>query len=261
VEVSAVCQAGIQNVPAGVTPSGSTYLVQRGIGGACSTGLSLFISDEFPAGSGVYQSLAVPPLAGADTTHEEGVTLTSDGLTLIAMNAAGDGFVSSTRSAVGKSDFSAPVTGDFAQIQISGASGWAPVISADGLAFYYSIVGDTSDGSVSRNGIYESVRESTNVPFPPGTLMPPIVQSYAQYVNGVSTDRLAIFLTAHLAYESAMLTRKHLTDPFENPLAPNPPPKAGGVRARPLAGCTVMVGTYSSGGGCSGENVYTWPIQ
>ncbi len=258
VVLSSVCQSGVQNVPAGMTPNGSTILVQRGLGGVCSQGLSLFVNDEIPPGSGVYQPLAVPTLAGADTTFEEGVTITPDGLTLIAMNAAHTGFVSSTRSAVGLVDFGAAAAADFAQITTAApAFAWAPVISGDGLAFYYVIA---NDPSANRNVIYESVRATTHVPFPAGTPMPPIVQSFAQYVNGLSMDRLAIFLTSANDNQTGMLSRATLTDPFTNPLAPNPPPIAPGLRSRPLAGCTTLVGSGSPGG-CIHESVCTWSVR
>jgi hypothetical protein len=251
---------GIQNIPAGVTPTGSTVLVQRGLGGACITGLSLYISDEIPAGSGVYQTLAVPSLAGMDTEREEGVTITPDGLTLIALNATDHGFLTSTRSAVGKVDFSTPVAGDFAQITTSGSANvWGPVISPDGAAFYYTIINDTSDPSTNMNGIYESVRDAGGK-FPPGIHLPAVVQNFGQYVNGLSMDRRAIFLTSKNDNGPGMFTRDTKEGTFSNPLAPNAPPFAPGVRSRPLAGCKVLVGSFSPGG-CINESIYTWPIR
>jgi hypothetical protein len=108
-----------------------------------------------------------------------------------------------------------------------------------------------------------SVRSTTSVPFPPGTRMAPSLQSFGEWVNGLSSDRLAIFLSPHANGASGMFTRKSVTDPFTNPLAPNAPPLAP-FRARPILGCTVLIGTgfeIPGQGGCSNETAERWSIS
>jgi hypothetical protein len=181
-----------------------------------------------------------------------------DGTNMWVTNSATghDGFLVSTRSAVGQVDFGTPSAGDFTEIAATGTQTlWAPALTADGLAFYYVV---QNGPSASVNGIYESLRASTSVPFPKGTRMPAVVQSIAQYVNRLSTDRLEIFLEASARYAAVVLTRASLADPFTNPLAPNPPPVVPGLRTRPLAGCKELIGTCSPVGGCSNERVCTW---
>jgi hypothetical protein len=55
-------------------------------------------------------------------------------------------------------------------------------------------------------------------------------------------------------FKTAVLTRSSLTAPFTNPNAPGPPPLVPGLRTRPLADCTRLVGTCSTGG-CINENI------
>jgi hypothetical protein len=255
--VVSVNQPGGQNIPAGATPDASTILVQYGGPGGCSGGLSLYIADETPPGSGAYQIRFVPKLLGADTSHEEGMTLEADGLTIIVLTADHTRFRVSRRSAVGLVDFGLPSAGDFAAIAATGSQSlWAPSISADGLAFYYVVQGDPN---ASTNGIYESVRAKTSVPFPPGTRMGNDIQAIAQYVNGVSADRLSIFLEESTVFGTVVFSRTSLSAPFTNPLAPNAPPTAPGLRTRPLAGCPALVGSCApQGGGCLGEEVCVW---
>lgn len=251
--IGAASRPGVQDIPAGVTPDGSSMLVQRG---HCSTGLSLFVVDEIPAGSGAYRSSLVAADPSLHTTTEESVTLTSDGLTMIALTADLRGFRVSSRSAVGRADFGAPCGSDFGAIRAAGSQTlWAPSIAADGLAFYYTVFADP-DADV--NGIYESVRPSTSVPFPPGTRMPEPIQGLAQYVNGVSMDRLSIFLENRAVFQAFVLTRSRVSDPFTNPNAPNPPPVVPGLRTRPLANCDRVVGSCAPQGGCSNEDICTW---
>jgi hypothetical protein len=247
--------SGVQNIAAGVTPSGSSILIQRGTSySECTSGLWLYIADEAPAGSGIYQTLYVYPPAGMDTGYEENVTLGSDGLTLVGLATNDTGFVVSTRSAIGQSDFGPASVGPYAQIVATGSETlWAPVVSPDGLAFYYVVHGDSN---ASINGIYESVRASTSAPFPPGTRMPAAVQNLAQYVTALTPDRLTIFLEESTVWGTVALTRATVTDPFTNPLAPDPPPSLPGLRAKPIDGCGSVIATCGSG--CANEEVCLW---
>jgi hypothetical protein len=247
--------SGVQNIPAGVTPSGSALLIQRGGAvSACTSNLSLYIADETPAGSGIYQTLYVYPPAGMDTGYEENVTLTADGLTIVGLATGDTRFVASTRSATGLTDFGPASAGSFAQIVATGSETlWAPVVSPDGLAFYYTVHGDSS---ASVNGIYESVRASTSLPFPPGTRMPAAVQNLAQYVTALTPDRLTIFLEESTVWGTVALTRATVADAFTNPLAPDPPPSLPGLRAKPIDGCGSVIATCGSG--CVNEEVCLW---
>jgi hypothetical protein len=245
----------VQNIPAAVTPNGSTILIQRGpTQNVCTIDHLLLVADETSAGSGVYATLQVTPPAGMDTAYEENVTMTGDGLTLIALNAEDTGFLMSTRTATGMVDFGAATAGPFSQIAATGSQTlWAPVISFDGLAFYYVV---QNDPTAAVNGIYESVRGSNSVPFPPGTLMPPTVQSLAQYVTGLTADRLAIFLEDKTVFDTNVLTRASVLDPFTNPSPSSPPPTLPGLRMHAIDGCSRLIG--SGGSGCVNEEIFSW---
>jgi hypothetical protein len=243
----------LQDMPAGGTPDGSSLLVQRGV---CSVHLWALVADEIPPGSGSYHIHRIPPIRGMDQSHEEGVTMESDGLTIIGMTSDARGFLAARRSGVGQSDFAAVADDDFRRIVASGSQQlWAPSISADGLAFYYTVVEN------GKTGIYESLRPTIRVSFPPGGPMPEPVQGLAQYVNGVSADHLQIFLELKEGFGAFVLTRSNPGEPFRNPNAPGPPPSVPGLRTRPLGACDLLIGTCSPMGGCRGEDVCTWTVK
>jgi len=253
--IPSVNAAGVQNVPAGVTPTASSILIQQGnVGSACEYGLSLLIADQMPPGSGIYQTSPLTLPYGMDTAFEENVTLTSDGLTIIGLNEDDTGFVTTTRSAIGNTDFGPPIPGLFAQIKAAGDGQtlWAPVLSADTLAFYYTVHNDP-DAEV--NGIYESLRASPSAPFPLGTQMPALIQNVAQYVTALTADRLTIFLEENSVFGTVAMTRATLADPFTNP---NPMPALPGLRIRPINGCAQLLGSCGTAG-CSSEQICTWP--
>jgi hypothetical protein len=245
-----------QDIYAGGTLDLSSTLVQRGV---CSTGLSVLVVDELPPGSGSYQTLAVPLVPGVDMSHEEYVTMEVDGLTLIAATSDARSFRTLRRSGPGKVDFGAPAAAEFVNVVATGSQlVWAPAISADGLAFYYTVV---SSPGAATDGIYESVRASTTQPFPAGTRLPAEIQKVAQFVNGISPDKLILFVelfdSALGGFATVLFSRASVADPFTNPNAPNPPSRVPGLRTRPLAGCKKLAGTCSTGG-CTGEDVCTW---
>jgi hypothetical protein len=244
---------GLQDIPAGGTRDGSSLLVQRGV---CSTNLDAVVVDELPAGSGEFLVNELPSLPGLNLGHEEGVTMEADGLTIIGMRDDAHGFRVAKRSVVGAADFVVAPGGEFADIVGTGTQYlWAPSLSPDGLAFYYTVAGDP-DPNV--NGIYESLRAATDMPFSRGKRMPGIIQSLAQYVNGVSPDGLSIFLERSDRFEAFVLTRAREDEPFVNPNAPKDPPKVPGLRTRPLGGCDRLIGSCAPRGGCRGEDVCTW---
>jgi hypothetical protein len=252
VVIGGLSVAGEQNIPAAMTPSGSTILVQRGA--SCVAGLTLLLADETAPGSGTYQTQVVTAPSGLEVSVEEDVTLTADGLTLIAITADGTGFGASTRSAPGMVDFGPPSFADFAALTVQPPQDvWAPAISADGLAFYYRLRGSSMLGA--SGAIYESVRASTSVPFPPGQRMPELVQTWGQYVTALSLDRMAIFLQSQPnLYNTWVLTRSSLADPFANPTDAGQPPLTPSFRARPFADCHRLLATCTIAG-CLDENI------
>ncbi len=251
--VASVVKTGVQNVPAAVTPTGSAMLVQQGT--PCGP-YDLFIADETAPGSLTYTMLAVTAPAGMDFSGEEQQTLTADGLTIVATNPAATAFLSSTRSGAGKNDFAAPVTTDYVNLTVGpGETFFGPAISADGLAFYYTVYTPTDAGQATP--IYESVRTSTSVPFPAGKLMPAPVSGY-YFVTATSSDRMTLFVQNN-AFAVFALTRTSLLDPFVNPSAPAAAPSIPGFRTRPLADCKTLVGTCHSG--CVNEEICTYPAM
>lgn len=124
-----------------------------------------------------------------------------------------------------------------------------PAISADGLAFYFRIFGNQGD---TTNGIYETVRTSTTVPFPPAIQMPKELQIY-ESVNAVSSDHMTLFVE-DINFQMTALTRKSLKDPFINPEFATPATKLPGFRTRPLGDCQSLVGNDTMMG-CPGEDI------
>jgi hypothetical protein len=250
--IATVNTSGEQNIPAAVTPSGSTILLQR-TGSACGSAMMLFIADETAPSSGVYSTQAVSPPSDLLVNFEENVTLTADGLTLISASADRSGFRASTRSGPGMVDFGPPSSAEFdALTVVLPVNVWAPAISADGLAFYYVIHGTQG---AAMDGIYESVRASTSVPFPPGQRMPALVQFWGQYVTALSLDRMAMFVESQPGnYNTFVLTRSSLAEPFANVNVLSAPPVTPGFRARPFANCMRLLGTCTPGG-CTNEKI------
>jgi hypothetical protein len=126
--------------------------------------------------------------------------------------------------------------------------GW-PVLSADGLAFYYNVQGT---GSPDLDGTYESLRASTRAPFPPGTRMSALVQQWGA-VTGISPDRLTLFVTRD--FGTQMLTRTSTRLGFALPPFARPP--ASAYRIVPIAGCKMLIGTCEPGG-CLHEDICIW---
>lgn len=233
-----------------ITPSGDTVLELRSTVG-CGT-FGLWIADR---AAGTYTPVEITG-AGAmtafDALTENSLTLTPDGLSIVGLNPGRTAFLQSTRSALGAIDFTAAVPGPFANIVPAGAQTFsAPVLSADGLAFYYVVGNDLT----AINGIYESVRASTDDPFPQGSRMPAAVQDYS-YVRGTSSDRMSLFVETN--FVMSVLTRKSVTQPFVNPNDPAAAPTVPGFRSRPLADCSALLGN-STLAGCPGEDIGTFP--
>lgn len=257
--VSSVSVTGTQEALLGASASGDSLLYLRAPANACvgANATLLLLADPIAPGVGQYTSrdlTSLPSLAGFART-EETMTLTADGLGIVGATSGVPEFQISTRSAVGATDFGTAVAGPFAQINAALPTatwiGW-PVLSTDGLAFYYHVTGA---GDSSLDGNYESVRSSTSVPFPPGALLPSLVQTW-DGVSGISPDRLTLFVTK--SFGTALLTRSSLSQPFATPLAGSPPGSA--YRVVPIAGCDTLIGTCEPGG-CVNEDICVWTAQ
>jgi hypothetical protein len=153
---------------------------------------------------------------------------------------------------LGAANFGLGVVGPFANIDaaLNGVTSlqW-PVISADGLAFYYRVTSSSGGPAV---GIYESVRASTNEPFPAATYMPAAVQQFAG-VSAISSDRLTLFVTQN--FGTALMTRASINDAFAVPATQQAPGHA--YRIVPIDDCQKLIGTCEPGG-CQNEDVCLW---
>jgi hypothetical protein len=241
---------GEQDVPAAVTPSGVTVLLQQRPD--CVSDFVLSIADEISAGSGVYAPVDVTDAvlaAGLLAGPERTLTVTSDGLTILGVTSDGQHLAVTSRSAIGAGDFGAGSGTGLEALAVTLAQQLRdPVISADGLAVYYTLVdGDNPDLA----GVYESVRGSSDAAWPAGTRMPQVVQDQG-IVTAISSDRLTLFLEQSFA--TSVLTRLTVDDPFANPNDPAPPPSLPGFRARPLADCATLIASCTVAG-CPGEDI------
>lgn len=183
-------------------------------------------------------------------TEERTLALTADGLSIIGSSKDHTQFLKTTRAAVGATTFAPAQNVDFAALNVSAPTRIIfPAISSDGLAFYFRMV-DNPDPS--QNGLYETVRPSTTVPFPTATKMSGVVQSY-ESITAVSSDRMTLFVQNY-SFQMAALTRKSIKQAFANPNFPGPAPSLPGFRTRPLGDCQAVVATYSEAG-CLGETL------
>lgn len=252
--VTAASVAAVQDDLLGASASGDSLLLLRPASGACGPN-TLSIADATTSGSmAAYNIQSINTLAGFQKV-EETMTLTADGLTIIGTDTTAKAFVQSKRSAVGATDFATPAAvGPFATINaaISASGGtvtW-PVLSGDGLAFYYRLGGATV---TTDNGIYESIRATPTATFPAATKMPAAVQAF-DAVSGISSDRMTLF--TELSFATHIMTRTSLSQPFTVPATSMPPGAAW--RVVPIAGCAKVIGTCEPGG-CGNEDVCVWP--
>jgi hypothetical protein len=188
---------------------------------------------------------------------EESMTLTSDGLTIIGVATDGRTLLTTSRSAIGATDFMVASQGPFATLNFAipkgGGLSWL-ALSTDGLAFYYRVDGAAD---ATKNGVYEAVRASTSALFPPGQRMAGDVQQYRS-VSGISSDRMTLFVGTD-SCGTVILTRNSLSQPFTAPAMSAPPMFAW--RVMPLgANCGTVIGTCEPGG-CVNEQLCLWHAQ
>jgi hypothetical protein len=252
--VAGLNSMGLQSALLGVAANGGSVLYLRGTTGCVGAGADLLIADEAVAGTPpfVVQALTnVANLAGFART-EETMTLSADGLTIVGVGTDGRSFLSSTRSAVGGTDFTATSAGLFATLNISlpaapATVSW-PLLSHDGLGFSFRV--DGSDANT--NGIYETTRTSTTTAFPVAAKLPGTIQTF-ESISGMSSDRLTAFVTMNVG--THILTRPAIDQPFVAPASSTPPGSA--FRVVPTTGCGVLFGTCEPGG-CNAETICTW---
>ena len=256
--VSTVSVSGVQEALLGASASGSSLLFLRGPANTCvGANGQLLLADQLAPGVGDYTTRDLTTLAtlGAFARSEETMTLTADGLTVIGASASFGSFLQTTRSALNATDFAPADSGPFAQLNAALPTaqwiGW-PVISADGLAFYYRVTG-AADASLDGN--YESVRSATNVPFPAGQRLPAAVQAW-DGISGVSTDRLTLFVTR--GFGTSLMARTSWSQPFSDVTDGSPPSSA--YRVVPIADCNTLIGTCEPGG-CLHEDICVWTAR
>lgn len=247
--VTSISQPAVQDAVLAISTDGKTVLTQRSVGAACGA-FEVIIADSNGTMLVPQDIASNPMLQGMLITQEGTLTLTPDGLTIIGTSTDGRSFLSSKRAAFGGTMFAAATGTDFANLAVSeGKRIDSPVISADGLDFYYRVSGDPD---ATKNGLYESVRTTTTAPFPAGTRMPDLIQTY-EAVTGISTDRMTIFLGT-TSFSTEALTRRSVKDAFSNPNAPGNPPTPPGFRTRPSGDCQTVIATATPGG-CVQEEV------
>jgi len=255
--VAGVNIVGKQSALLGASESGGSVLYLEATTTCVSGGASVVIADEAVAGTPPYvlQTIdTLASLAGFQRT-EETMTLTASGLEVIGVGTGGRRLLASTRTAVGMIDFSAAAVGPFAFVNASippspASLSW-PVISRDGLELTFTVAGATD---TMLNGIYDSVRATTNTTFPAATRVTGAVQTFAA-ITGLSSDRMTAFVTMGFASGTEILTRASLSDAFVVPPTSMPPFQA--IRIVPIEGCARLIGT-SQPGGCQNEAISTW---
>ena len=247
----------IEDTLGAVTPDGSVVVTVPTTAPSTCGNYGVVISDEVAVGSGTYTGQDITTkLMGKTFIGQDGWAITSDGLTLIARAPDSKKFVQLTRSAKKLSDFTTAVEGPFTEINAALPASsimFAPVISADGLEFLYTINTSPPSGTPT-NSIYSAVRASTTDPFPVGTKLGAPLTDYA-YASALSSDRLTVFVFDN--FSGRVFTRTSTTGAWVNPNAPAPAPLLGGWQQKPLANCQRMfaMGNAAGVGGCLREDI------
>jgi hypothetical protein len=253
---AALSVAGSEEVIVAASASGQSIAYARSSPAGTCEAFSVYLADETAPDSGAYTSRDITSwITTNNVFHATGEmgALSSDGLTFIGFSADQTKIESAKRSALQLIDFGTPSTADFVTINgfVAGTAGKfrAPTISADGLELYYTINGI----STAADGIYHSVRASTGVPFPAGARDTALTTDY-EYVSGISSDRLAVFLFK--GFGGFVFTRLSTSADWSNPNAPATPPQVGEWDHKPFQDCRTLVATGSTAGGCNNQDIY-----
>jgi hypothetical protein len=171
--------------------------------------------------------------------------LTGDGLGIVTVSADNKTFARASRAALNIPFLATPSTTEFANINAAIAASTAYcnglAISANGLEFYYTLIGS---GTVA-DGTYRSIRTSTSDLFPNGSPLPEIPLEY-NGLSAISPDGLALFMIK--GYSGAIFTRGSTSAQFGNPVT------LDGWNHKPGRDCTLF-GTGSSGG-CFAQDIF-----
>jgi hypothetical protein len=248
-------RASAQDDIIATSSSGQSIVYGQSPAGTCGS-YTIYLADETAPDSGTYTPRDLTSFFSANSLFKgsaEMAALSGDGLTIIALSADQTKIESAQRSALQLIDFGTPAATNFVTVNgfVAGTAGKfrAPVISADGLELYYTINGI----STAADGIYRSVRGSASVAFPGGQRVAALTSDY-EYVTGISSDRLTIFLFK--GFGSTVFSRASTSAEFANPNAPNTPPQIGDWDHKPFQDCRTLVATGSTAGGCNNEDVY-----
>jgi hypothetical protein len=218
---------------------------------ACGS-FNTIVADETAPDSGSYTPRDISSWVTANKVITNEMAMTGDGLTLVVLSANRTSFASTKRSALQLIAFDTPSMTDFTTVNgfLAGTAGLfrQPAISPDGRELYYTVNGI----STAADGIYRSVRGSSAGPFQLGTRVSVLTSDY-EYVTGVSSDRLALFVFKGFA--GFILTRTSTSAEFVNPNAPNTPPQLGGWQHKPFQSCATLF-SMTSPGGCANEDLY-----
>jgi hypothetical protein len=253
-EFASFSVSGLEEGIVSASASGQSIAYARAATATCDTMINVYLADE--TAPGIYTSRDITSWITSNSLFRgvgQMAALSGDGLTLIVFSADQTKIESAKRSALQLIDFGAPSTADFVTLNgfVAGTAGKfrAPTISADRLELYYSINGI----STAADGIYRSVRASATIPFPAGARVNALTTDY-EYVTGISSDRLTLFLFKSFA--SFIFTRLSTSAEWSNPNAPAAPQSIGGWDHKPFADCRTLVGTAGSAGGCANQDIY-----
>jgi hypothetical protein len=242
-------RSGMEDVV--IAASNGQTLVYGQSPGTCGS-FNIYVADETAPDSGVYTPRDVTSWITTNNVINQEIGMSGDGLTLVLLSADRTTLSSAQRSALQLVDFGTPSSADFTTINgfLTGTAGQFryPVLSPDGRELYYTI----ANLSTAVNGVYHATRPSSTGPFPAGTLIPVLTTGY-EYVTGVSSDRLAIFVFN--GFGGFVFTRTSTSGDFVNPNAPNTPPQLSGWQHKPFQNCATLFFMTSSGG-CQNEDLY-----
>jgi tRNA A-37 threonylcarbamoyl transferase component Bud32 len=178
-------------------------------------------------------------------------TLAADGSGLVVLARDHKSFLWAALDAHKLSPLDGSAFGQLVPGSPEGASVLTPVLTADGLTLYYNIHdAEAQRGQPGpRDGIYVATRTDLRSPFTQPQRLIGKAQKY-DYVSGVSTDNLTLFLTSD--YMTFTLSRADTTEPFG--FSADNLGKLYGWRTIPLAGCGRIL-TTDTPGGCASEDI------